>query len=89
MTIGPGHDERIVEAAARQRLHAGDAVAYVEAVVDEVQQLFHDTFVDTTWPACPHHPNHPLWYSAGWWRCDAILEPIARLGALPGRRQEP
>jgi hypothetical protein len=32
----------------------------VEAVED-LQQRLHDTFVDTTWPACPRHRRHPLW----------------------------
>ena len=40
------------------------------------------TPVDTTWPTCPHHPNHPLWHSDGWWRCERITEPVARLGEL-------
>jgi hypothetical protein len=87
-TIGVGHDEPIVEAAARRRLHVADPVGYVDDVVDDVQQFFHDTFVDTTWPACPHHPNHPLWISDGWWRCERIEEPIARLGALSGVNRE-
>jgi hypothetical protein len=87
-TIGVGNDEPIVEAAARRRLHVGDPVAYVDEVVDDVQQFFHDTFVDTTWPACPHHPNHPLWISDRWWRCERIEEPIARLGALSSINRE-
>jgi hypothetical protein len=86
-TIGHGHDEAIIEAAARRRLHADVPAAYVAAVVDDVQQYFHDGFVDTTWPACPRHPNHPLWYSDGWWRCEPIDEPVARLGALSGLNQ--
>lgn len=87
-TIGPGHDELIVEAAARHRLHVGDRVGYVDEVVDDVQQYFHDAFVDTTWPACPDHPNHPLWFSDGWWRCERVERPIARLGSLSGTDQE-
>jgi hypothetical protein len=31
----------------------------VEAV-EQLQQLLHDTFVDTTWPTCPRHRQHPL-----------------------------
>ena len=54
-TIGPGHNDPIVEAAARRRLYVGDPAGYVDAVVDDVQQYFHDAFVDTTWPTCPHH----------------------------------
>ena len=55
------HDEAIVEVAARHRLHATAPAWYVDQVVGDVQQYFHDTFVDTTWPACPRHPlRHPL-----------------------------
>jgi len=62
--------------------------AYVDGVVDDVQQYFHAALVDTTWPACPHHPNHPLWFSDGWWRCERIEQPIVRLGSLAGTDQE-
>ena len=81
-TIGPGHDEAIVQAAARRRLDADDPALYVGEVVDDVQQYFHDAFVDTTWPSCPHHPNHPLWFADGWWRCEEMTERVAPLGAL-------
>jgi hypothetical protein len=88
-TIGPDYDEPIVEAAARRRLlYVGDPVGYVDVVVDDVQQYIHDAFVDTTWPACPYHPNHPLWFSLGWWRCESIEQPVARLGSLSGIKQE-
>ena len=87
-TIGPGHDEAIIEVAARRRLYADVPAQYVSDIVDDVQQYFHDSFVDTTWPSCPFHPNHPLWFSDGWWRCERIEEPIARLGALSGVNQE-
>jgi hypothetical protein len=87
-TIGPGHDDAIIEAAARRRLYADVPAQYVGDVVDDVQQYFHDALVDTTWPACPYHPNHPLWFSDGWWRCERVDEPIARLGALSSANQE-
>jgi hypothetical protein len=87
-TIGPGHNRAIIEAAARRRLYARVPAQYVGDVVDDVQQYVHDTFLDTTWPACPHHPNHPLWFSDGWWRCERIEEPIARLGTLSGLNQK-
>lgn len=87
-TIGPGHNEAIVEAAARGRLHAGDPSGYIDKLVEDVQQYFHDTFVDTAWPSCPNHPNHPLWFSDGWWRCERVEEPIARLGTLSGMNLE-
>ena len=87
-TIGPGRDGRILEAAARRRRYVYVPAQYVGEVVDDVQQYFHDARIDTTWPACPHHPNHPLWFSDGWWRCERIEEPIARLGTLSGLNQE-
>src|SRR5215210_2245514 len=87
-TIGPGHDGAIIEAAARRRLSADVPAPYVGDVVDDVQQYFHDACVDTAWPACPHHPNQPLWFSDGWWRCERIEEPIARLGTLSDLNQQ-
>ena len=35
-------------------------VQLVHSVAEGIQQYLHDTFVDTTWPACPEHHNHPL-----------------------------
>jgi hypothetical protein len=83
-TIGRSRvrDDMIAEEAAERRSYVDDPVWYVESVVSEVQQYFHDTFEDTTWPACPHHPNHPLWFSQGSWRCDRLKEPVAALGEL-------
>jgi hypothetical protein len=49
-TIGSGHDEAIIQAAARRRLYADVPVQYVGDVVDEVQQYIHDAFVDTSGP---------------------------------------
>jgi hypothetical protein len=51
--------------------------------IENVQQYFQDTFVDTTWPACPRHPNHPMNHTDGFWCCprDGAL---ARLGELSG-----
>jgi hypothetical protein len=54
--------------------------------VDDVQQYFQDTFVDTTWPACPRHPNHPLNFEEGAWRCPRDRALVARLGELLQRR---
>ena len=70
------------EAVARLRLLSPGLDDFEHQVVDDVQQFLHDTFVDTTWPACPEHPNHPLWYSDGWWRCEQSGTRVARLGRL-------
>ena len=57
-----------------------------QRLVDEVQQDYHDLFIDTTWPACPKHPNHPLWYHDGTWWCPRDEEAIAPLGGLDALR---
>ena len=59
-----------------------DPADFERRVVDDVQQYLHDTFVDTSWPACPEHPHHPLWYSDGWWKCDHSGRRVAALGGL-------
>lgn len=81
-TIGPGFEGFAIEEAARLRLFEDTLARYEQRVIDDVQQRLHDEFVDTTWPACPLHHNHPLWYSEGWWRCPQEGA-IARLGELP------
>ena len=60
-----------------------DIAALTEKVVGDVQQDLMDTFVDTSWPACPRHPNHPLWYHDEAWYCERDGEALAPLGGLP------
>lgn len=79
-TIGPTHDALIDGIAADVR--ELDVKGEAEKVVNDVQQYFHDTFVDTTWPACPRHGNHPLWYRDGSWWCVEDGAAVARLGQL-------
>ena len=52
-------------------------------LVEDVQQEIHDTFVDTSWPECPRHGKHPLWYRDGAWYCERLEAPVAALGELP------
>jgi hypothetical protein len=59
-TVGPGFEDIVVEEGARIRLIAETVPEYEQRVIDDVQQRLHDEFVDTTWPTCPLHPNHPL-----------------------------
>jgi len=54
--------------------------------IENVQQYFQDTFVDTTWPACPRHPNHPLDHVDGFWHCPRDHTAVARLGELRARQ---
>jgi hypothetical protein len=83
-TLGPGHAQLIADIAADVReLHVeGEG----EKLVEDVQQYIHDTFMDTTWPACPRHARHPLWYRDGAWWCVEDGVPVARLGELPAKR---
>jgi hypothetical protein len=56
-----------------------------EKVAGDVQQYFMDTHVHTTWPPCPSHPTHPLWYENGAWRCarnPSIVVPVGGLRAV-------
>ena len=81
-TIGPRHRGIVSDTAAN--IKALGIATRVEKLVTDVQQHFHDLFVDTVWPACPRHPAHPLSYRDGAWWCDRDTVPIAALGDLPG-----
>lgn len=85
-TIGSGHEAAVIELASRLRPFVDEAAEFEWRLADEVQQHFHDSFVDTTWPSCPRHPNHPLWFSDGSWRCEREARPIARFGELTASR---
>ena len=76
---------------ARVWLAQGAELAQVQAdfdraVIDHFQQDVHDEHWDTTWPMCPLHPNHPLWYDADReaWYCRHDGTPLAPLGGLSG-----
>ena len=81
-TMGPGLEHMAIAEAARIRSWFASTIAeYERQVVEDVQQRLHDERLDTTWPKCPQHPNHPLWYSDGWWACPRNGR-VARLGDL-------
>lgn len=72
-------------ALADQFRSADDAQRYFDQkVVDDFQQFVHDQRIDTEWPACPLHPNHPLDYheSTDAWCCAHDGVAIGRLGEL-------
>ncbi len=81
-TVGPGHESVVEEAAARILLFTDGPDYFEHEVVDDVQQTLHDTFVDTSWPRCPEHPHHPLWYLNKSWTCQQSGRQIAALGGL-------
>jgi hypothetical protein len=69
-------------------VHDWDAAwgSYAIKLAEDVQQQLHDSFVDTTWPACPLHPQHSLWldgeHDRAVWRCTRAGVDIAPLGSL-------
>src|ERR1044072_1109505 len=81
-TLGAAHDSAVDDCVDRGLTFIDDDSRFMQWLVDEVQQYFHDTFVDTTWPACPRHPNHPMWFRDGAWWCGE--ERVTTLGALSG-----
>jgi hypothetical protein len=84
-TLGKQHGD-VVQAELFNAVEFTDSVdRFAERLAEDVQQVFHDTFVDTTWPACPRHPNHPLWFHDGAWCCERDRVAIASLGELPAR----
>ena len=78
-TIGIGQEWVVQLTASHHRQFCDDYDRYVERVAEDVQQYFHDVRISTTWPTCPRHPNHPMWFHEGWWCCGGR---IARLGEL-------
>ena len=88
-TIGAGYEDLIQYAAAHLRTFRDDPDDYIDKVVEDVQQEFHDLFIDTTWPACPFHPHHPLWLHNEQWMCEQTQTPVAPLGGLRTRGELP
>ena len=87
-TLGAGYESLVQACASGARDFIDEADWYARHVVEEVQQYFHDMRIDTTWPACPRHPNHPLWFKNGWWCCERDALPVSRLGELAGNPAE-
>jgi hypothetical protein len=87
MTLGPSYAALIDDTAADIRELGVDDTG--EKLVNDVQEYFHDTFVDTNWPACPRHLKHPLWYRAGSWWCVEDGVAVAALGELPATPRHP
>ena len=85
-TIGPECREEIGQFARSEVALNPHRTHDARELVDAVQQYIHDCFIDTTWPACPRHPNHPLAFNGREWCCPADGVPAAALGQLAGRR---
>ena len=81
------------EELAREWMRHGDSLteaqrSFDRSVVDGLQQTAHDLFWDTTWPACPSHPHHPLWYDDDReaWCCEQDASVCVPLGGLTSIR---
>ncbi len=81
-TVGAKYERLVDRNASRLLPFKSSENAFASRVVDDVQQELHDTFVDTTWPHCPTHPNHPLWFENEAWRCTGGGAFVAPLGEL-------
>src|SRR5687767_3692426 len=82
-TVGAEHDAEVQRLAANV-LEFREPDDAADKIVEDVQQYLHDTFVDTTWPTCPRHLQHPMWFhDDAWWWCEHDGVPVVRLGELP------
>jgi len=85
-TVGGAHRAAVTAEVPRALEFTESAAEFAQKLADDVQQELHDTFVDTTWPACPRHRCHPLWYRDGAWWCEADGVALAPLGELSARQ---
>jgi hypothetical protein len=74
---------------AQEWIRNGESLAEAQrsfdrSVVDGLQEAAHDRSWDTTWPTCPRHANHPLWFDEDHaaWYCQRDRSRIAPLGEL-------
>ena len=83
-TLGASAREEAAAFARLERRLGNVRHGRAETLVDSVQTYIHDCFIDPTWPACPLHHGHPLWFGRdnAWW-CAADDVKVAALGELP------
>ena len=90
LTVGKGYEDVLIEFAERAQLSAlsvRDPRAFEDFLANDIQQYLHDTFADTSWPRCADHPNHPMWLSDSWWKCQQSGRRVAPLGYLAYRKR--
>ncbi|MDQ6949371.1 MAG: hypothetical protein M3256_24745 [Actinomycetota bacterium] len=84
-TLGWTNEQASGVAATVGRVHDPDTELLAMEATEEVQVWLHDSFLDTSWPRCPQHPNHPLWLGEDqpfMWRCPRTGDDVAALGSL-------
>lgn len=84
-TLGLDYSREIDARARLLRTFAGSAP--LDKLTEDMQQRIHDERIDTTWPACPGHGNHPLWPHGSDWVCERDDMVIAAIGALGSARR--
>ena len=72
----------IVRDATNHPVYCSDPSDYGERIVDNVQEQILESWIDTTWPACPRHGRHPLVYHEGGWWCERDRVVLCKLGEL-------
>jgi hypothetical protein len=84
LRLAANYKELVREWMADGETPADAQRSFDRAVVDGLQQTAHDLRWDTTCPACPLHPRHPLWYNEDErvWFCRQTGAAIAPLGDL-------
>jgi len=79
-TLGAIHATRVRRRGSE--LEMLDVSVSLEKLVGDVQQEILDLHLRTVWPPCPAHPNHPLWFTDGAWRCPVDANTLVALGSL-------
>ena len=77
-----GDEHRPIVRAQRDNVRLCRLPGGTRKVIEDVQQYIHDTHLHTSWPPCPRHCKHPLWYRDGGWWCERDHVRIANLGML-------
>ena len=87
-TLGPSARDEAAAFARLERRLGNVPADRAETLVDTLQTYIHDCFIDPTWPACPIHATHPLWFGKenSWW-CAMDDVKVAALGELPGNAE--
>lgn len=86
-TLGATHASRVRRRAAE--LKELDVPATLEKLVGDIQQEILDLHLRSVWPLCPAHPQHPLWFTEGAWRCPANAATSVALGSLAPMPKHP
>lgn len=86
LTATLGWSQEEAEDFVLQNAHEYETgVPRVVTLAESVQQRLHDDRVNTSWPACPEHPNHPLRLSRtlpAVWVCPSTGKTVCALGEL-------